>query len=122
MIKTENELINHRMTWTSTFNAFLFASVAFAWDKYWLLIVVLASLGFVVSFFSGVSLFFANKAFRDLYWEWEDNKPDDYDGPSVIGRAPRYKKGLRTWLNPWSSVPFSFALAWLIIAIIKLKI
>ena len=119
MIRSENELINHRMTWISTFNGFLFASIAFAWDKSWLLVVAFAFLGFVVSSFSGVALFFANKAFRVLYWEWQENKPDDYDGPNVIGLPSRFKGGLGSWLNPWSSIPFFFALAWLTIAIIR---
>jgi len=122
MIKSENELINHRMTWTSAFNGLLFVALAFAWDKSCSLVVVIAFLGIAVSLFSGVSLYFANKAFRKLYWEWEeDKKPDDYDGPGVIGLPPRYKKGLGTWLNPWSSIPLSFVLAWLIIVIIRLK-
>jgi hypothetical protein len=109
------------MTWTSTFNGFLFVALAFAWNKSCSLVFVIAFLGIAVSLFSGVSLLFANKAFRKLYWEWEeDKKPDDYDGPGVIGLPPRYKKGPKTWLNPWSSVPFCFVLAWFIIFVIRL--
>lgn len=120
MIKSENEFINHRMTWISTFNGFLFASIAFAWDKSWLLVFVLASLGIAVSLLSGTALLAANRAFRELYDWWQNKKPENYDGPDVIGLPPRYKGWPGSWLNPWGILPFLFALAWFIIAIIRL--
>lgn len=120
MIKSENELINQRMAWVSSFNGFLLAGIAFAWDKSRALVIVLAFLGITVSLFSGAALLAANRAFRELYVWWQENKPDNYKGPDVIGLSPRYKRWPGRWLNPWSVIPIFFACAWVIIAIIRL--
>jgi hypothetical protein len=120
MIKSENEFINHRMTWISTFNGFLFASIAFAWEKSGLLVTVIALLGIAVSILSGTALLASNKAFRDLYEWWQKKKPENYDGPDVIGLRPRYKDRPGRWLTPWAILPFLFASAWFIIALIRL--
>jgi len=120
MIKSENELINQRMTWVSTFNGFLFASIAFAWDKSQVLVTVIAFLGIAVSSLSGAALLAANRAFRELYTWWQENKPDNYKGPDVIGLPPRSKGWPGKWLNPWSAVPVFFAGAWIIIAATRL--
>ncbi len=120
MIKSENEFMNHRMTWISAFNGFLFAGISFAWDKSCVLVTVLAFLGMAISLSSAASLLAANRAFRELYDWWQKKKPADYDGPDVIGLPPRYKAGVGAWLNPWSIVPFLSAGAWLIIAITRL--
>ncbi len=120
MIKSENEYMNHRMTWISAFNGFLFTGIAFAWDKSGVLVPVLAFLGMAVSLTSGAALLAANRAFRELYDWWQKNKPVDYGGPDVIGLPPRYLAGAGIWLNPWSIVPFLSAGAWLIIALTRL--
>jgi len=120
MIKSENELINQRMSWVSAFNGLLFAATAFAWDTSRVLVVVLAILGIAVSLLSGAALLAANRAFRALYAWWQDNKPADYTGPDVIGLPPRYKEWPGRWLNPWSIIPVLFACAWCIIALTRL--
>jgi hypothetical protein len=120
MIKSENELINQRMSWVSAFNGFLFAATAFAWDKSSVLVAVLAILGIAVSLLSGAALLAANSAFRGLYAWWQENKPADYTGPDVIGLPPRYSGKPGRWLNFWSVIPVLFACAWVIIAITRL--
>lgn len=94
MIKSENELINQRMTWVSTFNGFLFTSIAFAWDKSQVLVTVIAFLGIAVSLLSGAALLVANRAFRELYAWWLENKPDNYllvDWKLAVAGEPLFK-------------------------------
>lgn len=122
MIRFENELINHRLTWMATLNGLLFTGLGFAWGKSDArgLIFVFAFLGIAVSFLSGVGLFAANRAFRKLYDWWQDNKPSEYKGPDVIGIPPMYK-GFGSWLTPWTLLPICFLFGWIAILIINVK-
>jgi hypothetical protein len=78
------------MTWLSAFREFLFAATAVALDKSQFLVTVIATLGFVVAFFSGLSLMAANKAFVDsMAGGW--GKTHDSSGPSTPVTAHSFK-------------------------------
>jgi hypothetical protein len=120
MIRFENELINHRLTWMATLNGLLFTGLGFAWGKPDAggLVYVFAFLGIAVAFLSGVGLFAANLAFRKQYDWWQEKKPCNYRGPDVIGLPPR-SKGFGKWLTPWTLLPLCFLFGWIAILIIN---
>lgn len=114
MIKHENELMHHRITWLSTLHGLLFAALAFAWDNKndaQVLIFVFSVLGILISLSTFTVLHTASGAISDLADWWETHKPSGYDGPGVIGR--RTKKPWQRALYPWNMLPILFTLAWL---------
>jgi hypothetical protein len=120
MIKSENELINHRLTWMATLNGLLFTGLGFAWGKpdTKALVFVFAILGVAVSVLSEAALFTANQALHKQYDWWQANKPSHYTGPDVIGLPP-LRKGFRRWITPWTLLPVCFIFGWTAIFIIN---
>lgn len=84
MIVAENMRINERMSWMIQLHGFLFAALAFAWDKGALRVLVLSVVGICSSLAVGYSVRLAVKAVDRLESEW-DERCGDYDGPRVIG-------------------------------------
>ena len=115
MIKHENELMNHRITWLSTLQGLLFAALGFAWDKHdaQVLVFIISIIGIVISISSITVLRAASGAISDLADWWENNKPEDYQGPGVIGR--RTTKSWQRLLYPWNLLPVLFTFAWLLV-------
>ena len=112
MIKHENELINHRLTWMATFQGLLAATAGFAWENGTLLLIFLISLvGFVFSISTAKVLFHADQAIKTLLGAWEkrNGNPDEYSGPSVIGISRSYP---RNWLHPWTMFPATMVVFW----------
>ena len=120
LIKQESDVSNHRLTWMVTLQGFLFASLSFAWDKGIALSAVLALLGVFSSASSLIALYVAHQATVKIIASWEKNRPQDYDGPDVIGYFVEGK--LRTFAMPWFSLPFLLILAWLVILCVNLFI
>ncbi len=116
MIDRENDLINHRITWLTTIQGLLFASLGFAWDKPNAkpLIEMLCFLGIALSFVQLCALIAATRAIGGLFDWWETNKPEGYIGPGVAGRPPAKNRLLR-YLVFWNWVPFLFLCAWVVI-------
>jgi hypothetical protein len=116
MIDRENELINHRITWLTTMQGLLFASLGFAWDKPTArpLIQVLCVLGVAISVVQFCALIASTTAIGRLFDWWENNKPQDYNGPDVAGWPPAKSLILR-YMVFWNWVPLLFLGAWAVI-------
>ncbi|MGA2156007.1 MAG: hypothetical protein ABSH37_16465 [Bryobacteraceae bacterium] len=117
MLRHENELINHRISWMATCNGLFLTAVGFAWGKQGgkVLAYVLAALGIAASASAWSSLYMATSALRRLRCLWEEKGIHAADVPPVIGYiAPRWLR----WLLPWHSLPVVFAAAWLVVIVI----
>jgi len=117
MIRHENELINHRITWFGTLQGILFAVLAFAWGKtdISILIYLLAVLGIVLSISTYYAIQSSLKAIRTLRMWWDENKNLDYIGPDIIGRRPDSKS--IPFLRPYVVFPSAFLIVWVVIII-----
>jgi hypothetical protein len=132
MIRHENELVNHRITWLSQLQGLLFAALGFSWDNQdaHLLVYCLCLLGSLIALSSLVTLASGDEAINNtLYW-WDIHKPIDYFGPDVIGltsngignRNPLYLRffSIRFKANkmiyPWYVLPRLFIGAWIAIS------
>ena len=114
MINHESEVTNHRLTWLATLHGLLFAALGFTWKDGRELIWLLAVLGIATSLSILVPLGFASSASRTLFELWEENKPEDYNGPPVIGRGP--VGPLASLFFPWFLLPVLLAVAWIVVA------
>jgi hypothetical protein len=107
LIKHENELMNHRLTWFITLQGLLFAALGFAWEKTDAkgLIFVFCGLGIFSSASAATALHGAATAIKQLAKIQTHPK-------IIIGRvAPWFE----TMLYPWFAFPVLFASAWAII-------
>lgn len=133
MIKHENELINHRITWLVELQGLLFAALGFSWDKRdaHLLIYCFCLLGSLIAVSSFIALASGDEAISQILWWWDVHKPSEYSGPDVIGvtagplgnRKPLVVKlfsmkfKMERLLYPWFFLPGLFIAAWLAVAI-----
>jgi len=118
LIKTENELINQRLTWLGTFQGLLIAALAFTWNEESAVAVVwvFCILGAMVSLSTSLAVYRANKAIKNYEDEWDSIKGKDYSGPDIEG--VRSSDGCFWWLMPGYILPWLFLLGWLSIAVI----
>jgi hypothetical protein len=121
MIKTENELIDHRLTWLGIFQGLLLAALGFAWrdNKAGAILFVICALGAIVAVSIGIGTYRANKAIACLTAEWDklrQGKYPDYCGPDVEG--VRSHSGWFWWLMPGYAIPWTFVVGWVAIAVI----
>lgn len=118
MIKREDDLTDQRIIWMAAFNGLLFAALGFAWGKPGarFLTLVFSSLGLLSSLLSGIALVFAADSLRRLMLWWEANRPEDYNGPGVMGANPRAGKKLYGfYFTPWILLAVVFAGGWVAI-------
>lgn len=100
------------------FEGLLFASLGFAWNDGRLLVeLVLAPLGAGVALLTRSSLLVQVEAVHELEMWWDDNR-GDYVGPDVVG-IRKQRRGFKQILWPWNALPWSFAAAWTIAALIS---
>ncbi len=119
MVRHENELMNHRLTWLLTLEGLLFAALGFAWGKDDSpsakgLVYVFCGIGAFVPVLTLFILDAAQKALIRLRDWWEDARPPDYKGPGIIGYW--HKPALIAWFVPWRILPATFVVAWLFVA------
>jgi len=115
MIKREDDLTDQRIIWMAAFNGLLFAALGFAWDKpdTRFLTLVFSILGLFSSILSGIGLVFAADSLRRLMMWWEAHKPEDYDGPGVMGANPRAgEKFYGFYFTPWILLAIVFSGGW----------
>ena len=118
MVRHENELMNHRLTWLLTLEGLLFAALGFAWGKDDAtakgLVDVFCGIGIVVPVLTLFILDAAQKALIRLRDWWESAQPTGYQGPGIIGYW--HKPALIAWFVPWRILPGTFVLAWIFVA------
>ena len=125
LIEHENNLQNYRLTWLMTIQGLLFAALGFAWDKQDArgLVSIFCILGILVSLSTWSALKLTTNAFQDLHAWWDTNKPENYEGPPVIGHRVTSSNFKRVFwlLRPWRVLPWGFAASWLIALIFNLS-
>jgi hypothetical protein len=114
LIRLENETLNYRMSWFLTLHGFLFAAMAFAWDKDVALIVVFAVVGILSSTSVGILLRLGTLAIRQL-----EERARSIGDEQVIGRGHRETSALMHFLLPWHFLPILFAAAWAALIVIR---
>jgi hypothetical protein len=119
MVRHENELANHRVTWLLTFEGLLFTALSFAWDKQetHYLVYVLCAVGMAIAGSCWPILDGAQRALGRLRQWWIDHRPPDYAGPDVIGF---WRDGrLNDYVLPTRIFPLAFILAWFAVGVIN---
>lgn len=118
-IKLENELINQRMSWLSTFQGLLFAAFALAWDKKigaQPICLIACIIGILVSLSVGLAMYRANVSIKEASAKWDEIKPKGYAGLDPEG--VRSASGC-DWLMPGSFMPCLFAVMWLCLFVVR---
>jgi hypothetical protein len=121
MIRHEDELTAQRMTAFLTVEGLLFAALSFGWSKSWVLVLILAFVGFFICLSARVTLLRGPIAVGRLEATWKSFFPNDKDLPmyqDVI--AARLK--VSWWDNlmwPWNAIPLALAAAWLASATLR---
>lgn len=110
MIERKANATNHHLTWVVTLQGLLFAALSFAWRDGKDLIPILGGLGVLSSLSSLIVLRVAHLATGRLLAEWEWHRPNDYEGPAVIGYFVSNR--LLALALPWFLLPLIFSLAW----------
>ena len=88
MLALETEQVNRRLSWFGTLQGFLFASLAFTWDKSRTLTIIISILGMVVSLLVLIGLIAATLSLERIRNFWAKNRPLDYKGPDIFGFYP----------------------------------
>lgn len=111
LIKHENDLMNHRLTWFITIQGLLFAALGFAWGKPDArgLIFVFCGLGLLTAISTAFVLWGGAAAIENL------SKESPTVGGPTIGR----RAGIERVAYPWFSFPVLFGLAWVLIVSIN---
>jgi hypothetical protein len=121
MIRHENDLVNHRLTWLLALEGFLFAGIGFAWDKLpdnkCDLVFLFSVIGMAAAGSATVVLDAAHYAIMTLGYWWDRHKPKDFLGPDVMGyRGHHWLFGL---FVPWRLIPPTLVVVWLLLFLIK---
>lgn len=111
LIQHENEMANHRMNWFLILQGFMFAGIAFAWDKSTALCIVFSIVGILSSLSVGILLNYGIQAIRKL-----DQKSRD----TTIGKGSEEINQFMHFLLPWHFLPFTMMVSWTAMIIIKL--
>jgi cellulose synthase/poly-beta-1,6-N-acetylglucosamine synthase-like glycosyltransferase len=114
LIRLENDALNYRLSWFLTLHGFLFAALAFAWDKGAALILVLCIIGILSSLSVGILLRCGIVAMKRL----EEELPTD-SRERVIGRGYSESPAIIHFFLPWHFLPILFVGAWAALIVIR---
>ncbi len=108
MIRYEDDVINHRLTWLGQLQGFLFAALALTWNDHPKFAVMLALVGIVVAFSVGTACCIGDQAIKSLV----KLAPDSIQ-PGVIGQD------VKKWrfILPWFLVPAILLAAWVAVLV-----
>ena len=114
MIEKENDYINQRVTWFATLQGLLIAALSFAsrqpeGDRFF---ATLCLLGFLVAFIVLFPISAAHITMSHLLDWWDRNKPENYNGPDVIGMRPPTPQWISRYIGPWTWLIIVFLVAW----------
>ena len=135
MIRHENDLVNHRLTWLCQIQGFLFAALGLSFtnnlcDNAHIIQPILIFIGISVSISSSVGLIMAGLAISELKKKFDIRYPNN-PGPPIIGLHMSDKKKdknmqlrILKWLYwsfwelllPWKILPILFISAWIGVA------
>ena len=114
MIAHEDSQINRRITWLCQLQGFLFASLGFSWDKSHRLSIVLAVLGIAVALLVLTGLIAATLELRRVRKYWLTFKPDDHEGPDILGFFPS-KVPFTAFMSPDNLLPLVLVAGWIFV-------
>lgn len=101
-----------------TLQGLLFASLGFAWESNAEnLIILLSVVGVLTSISILYMLYLAQRAIANLIKKWNLNKPQEYDGPDIVGIWP--KRPIERLLSPSFILPMLFTIAWIVVPFIR---
>ena len=106
LIHDENEMINHRMNWFLILQGFMFAGIAFAWEKNAALCIVFSCVGMLSALSVGVLLRCGILAIKNL------EKSAEQDSQRVLGRGSEESSSFIHFLLPWHFLPILMVIAW----------
>lgn len=106
MIRDENEMINHRMNWFLILQGFMFAGLAFAWDKNSAVCIVFSFVGMLSSMSVGILLRYGILAIKNL------EQSISNESQPVIGRTSKETSAFMHFLLPWHFLPVLMIAAW----------
>ncbi|MBT3878054.1 MAG: hypothetical protein HOF76_03225 [Candidatus Scalindua sp.] len=109
LIRHENELTNHRLSWFILMQAVLFAGLGTMWGKDVTPLLILSAVGFVVCIPFGYVLSLNDAAISSLLARWSKDCDNQESHPPLIG----FDKAKFVWLLPWNSVPYIFGCTWI---------
>lgn len=118
MIRHENDLTNHRLTWMLTLEGFLFAGIGFAWDKRPTpeLVFIFAILGTATAGTAVIVLDAAHSAILSLATWWDKHKPNDSYADVLGFRGHHWVLGI---FAPWRIVPLALVVTWYLLFLAK---
>lgn len=115
LIEHEDNLQNFRLTWFSTYQALLFASLSFAWDKGRILVWVICGVGIVTAFSAFAALRLSDLSYVNLGRWWKKNL-SAYKGPPRQGHEADF---FLIGAMPSKVLPWIFMVSWLVLAIYR---
>jgi len=117
LIRHENELTNHRVTWLLVSQSILFAAAAVFVKIHWLPSVVLAIVGIVFAVSIGQSLENSYEARQYLKRTWRESGASAGYQWEELRAVDGGVRGVRAiqWLFPWIVVPRVLMVAWFIL-------
>jgi hypothetical protein len=121
LISQENARLNERTTWLLQLHGFLFAALAFAWEKDSFVVLLLSAVGILSSLAIGNSLRWASRAMDDIEEEW-NNKGKAYEGPRIIGMSGEKEKFFerKLLLHPPYRLPIILTMSWVAVLLFQI--
>ena len=114
LLTQENTLMDNRMSWFLTLQGFLFAALAFGWDKGASLIAVFGIVGIMSSISVGILMRHTVLAMRRL-----QEKAESFCNGPIVGRSHKENIAIVHFLLPWHFLPILFSLAWILLIVLK---
>jgi len=119
MIRHEDTVLNHRLSWMWTLQGLLFAAAGVLWDKDWRGVLLMGLVGLLASISIGYSLARGLRAVKELLSIAADQKQRHGEGaemPPTIGARTKAVD----WLLPGRLLPWVFGLAWIALILLRL--
>ncbi|MGD1915119.1 MAG: hypothetical protein ACFCBV_02880 [Phycisphaerales bacterium] len=120
MIQHENQLMDHRVTWLLAVESFLFAGLAFAWEKDESLAVVICFGGSIFALLMLPVLVAAHSSIESMTKWWHDNRDkSQQQEPDVIGF--RQNVWILKNVPAWYTLPVAIMIAWSTILLVQFQ-
>ena len=114
LIHDENEMINHRMHWFLILQGFMFAGIAFAWEKNSALCVVFSIVGMLSAASVGVLLRYGVLAIQKLEQSIHD------ETQPVLSLGNKETPTIIHFILPWHFLPILMVAAWLTLIYVRI--